>query len=92
MFRIKIQRAAEADIWTLYGRLSGDVVGELEQNWKSARNERKRVIDLTEVTSVDERGEQVLIEIMRDGATFVARGVYCTNLVETLTARSKQEA
>jgi ABC-type transporter Mla MlaB component len=92
MLRIKIQRAADADIWILYGRLTGDVVDELEQNWKSSRNERKCVIDLTEVTSVDEYGEKVLVEIMRDGAAFVARGVYFTNLMETLFARSKQEA
>lgn len=95
MLRIKIQRTTDAETWILYGRLTGEMVDELKRTWKSARGERnggKCVIDLVEVTLVDESGEQVLMEMMLDGAQFVGRGVYTTTLLETLSARCMKGA
>ena len=95
MLRIKIQRTADAETWILYGSLTGDMVDELMRSWRTERNQRngrKCVIDLVELTLVDERGEQVLMEMMLDGARLVARGVYIPSLLETLSARCRQEA
>lgn len=95
MLRIKIQRSVDTETWVLYGSLTGQMVDELKQTWKSARSGRnghKCVVDLVEVTLVDQRGEQALMEMMCDGASFVARGVYCRSLVERLTERRGQEA
>jgi ABC-type transporter Mla MlaB component len=95
MLRIEIQRTPHTDMWILYGTLAGDVVDELKLAWEKERTVlmgRKCVIDLMEVTSVDERGEQVLLEMMRDNVRFIARGVYSTNLLENLRTRCKQES
>jgi hypothetical protein len=91
--RVKIDRGADTETWVLYGSLAGDMVDELVQCWKSKRNERngrKCVVDLVELTLVDERGELALMEMMLDGAHFVARGVYITNVLETLSRRSSR--
>ena len=95
ILRIAIDRAENLETWTLYGSLSGEMVDEFAVAWKNTRTERMErewVIDLTEVISIDERGEQMLMQVMRTGARFVVRGVYSTNLVETLRARCKQGA
>lgn len=93
ILRIAIDRAENMETWTLYGSLSGEMVNEFAVTWKNTRTERmgrEWVIDLTEVISIDERGEQMLMQVMRTGARFVVRGVYSTNLVKTLSARCKQ--
>jgi hypothetical protein len=50
------------------------------------------VVNLVDVTSVDERGEQALMAMMMDGAEFVVRGVYTKGLLESLSERCKREA
>ncbi len=95
MLRIAIHRTPDVDTWTLQGRLTGRMVDELTVTWKNGRGERsghRIVIDLIDVTSVDERGEKALMEIMREGATFVVRGLYSKELLEGLKHRCEQEA
>ena len=95
ILRIAMDRTENLETWTLYGSLSGEMVDEFAMTWKNTRTqltEREWVIDLTEVISVDERGEQVLVEMMLDGAHFVGRGLYTTTLLESLSERCKQGA
>lgn len=94
ILRIATQRAGNVEKWVLFGSLSGRMAEEVAVSWKNTRcerNGRECVIDLTEVTSVDERGEQVLMEMMRKGVRFVVRGLYLRTLLETLGERCKQE-
>lgn len=95
MLRIAIRSTQDQDTWILAGRLAGEVVGELTSAWKRQHGEslgRKSVINLVDVTSVDERGEQALLVMMMDGAEFVVRGLYTKSLLERLSERSKREA
>ena len=95
MLRIAIRSIPDQDTWILEGRLAGQVVEELSEAWKKTRDERrgrKSVVDLVNVTFVDERGERALAEIMADGAEFVVRGVYTKDLLESLSERCKREA
>jgi anti-anti-sigma regulatory factor len=94
ILRIATERGDEVETWRLYGSLSGRMADELAASWiktLSEQNGRKYVVDLKEVTSVDEHGEQVLIEMMRKGARFVARGFYLTSLLEVLRQHYEQE-
>jgi hypothetical protein len=50
------------------------------------------VVDLVNLTFVDERGENALTKMMIEGTQFVVRGVYTRSLLETLSERRKQEA
>ena len=95
MLRIAIRRIPDQDTWILEGRLAGQLVEELSEAWNKTRDERrgrKSVVDLVNVTFVDERGERALAEIMADGAEFVVRGVYTKGLLESLSERCKREA
>jgi ABC-type transporter Mla MlaB component len=95
MLRIHTHSTDDEDTWILEGRLAGQVVDELTDAWRKTRAEhsgRKSVVDLVDLTSVDERGETALAEMMADGARFVVRGLYTRTLVESLRERAKQEA
>jgi anti-anti-sigma regulatory factor len=94
ILRIATERAANVETWHLYGSLSGKMADELAVSWINTRggeNGREYVVDLKEVTSVDEHGEQVLMEMMRKGVRFVARGFYLTTLLEGLRQHYEQE-
>jgi hypothetical protein len=45
------------------------------------------IVDLNEVTSIDKEGEQAILMMIRDGAKFVATGLYTKHLLESLSAR-----
>lgn len=94
MLRIAIRSTQDQDTWILEGRLAGQVVNELTAFWRKRRDRgsRKSVVNLVDVTSVDERGEQALMAMMMDGAEFVVRGVYTKGLLESLSERCKREA
>jgi hypothetical protein len=71
------------------------MVDELAATWESTRAERvgrECVIDLVDLTGIDERGEEQLAQMMKEGARFVVRGVYSRNLLDSLTERCRQEA
>jgi hypothetical protein len=90
MLRISVTEGHLGQRWILQGRLTKCSVAELARNWQAHRAHppaQRCVIDLKEVTSIDRSGEQVLSMMIRDGAEFVAAGVYTRHLLETLKAR-----
>lgn len=92
VLRITITDDPAEQRWILQGRLSGPWVAQLKTSWKKAhapRETRRCVIDLNEVTFVDLDGERVLMTMMKDGAEFLATGVYTRHLVETLGSRHR---
>ena len=94
MLRIAIRSTPDQDTWILEGRLAGQMVDELTSSWRQRRDlrlGRKSVVDLVDVTSVDERGEQALMAMMMDGAEFVVRGVYTKTLLQSLSEGCKRE-
>ena len=87
MLKISNRTTAVQVRWVLCGRLCGPWVGELRSNWDQARDwsrDRKHVIDLSDVTSIDERGEALLCELKNEGAELLAKGVYTRHLLENL--------
>jgi len=73
--------------WVLCGQLAGPWVAELRSNWDKVRDPtrgRRYVIDLSDVTLIDESGERLLGELKEQRAEFVARGVYTKHLLENL--------
>jgi hypothetical protein len=92
MLRITNRATDDVERWILCGQLAGPWVAELRSNWDQVRDRsrgRRCVIDLSDVTSIDESGEGLLGELRDEGAEFVARGVYTKHLLENL--KSKEE-
>ena len=72
----------------LCGRLAGPWVDELRSSWQD-RGRRQTagtvVVDLSDVTFIDEAGEALLATMRREGAELLAAGVDNTDLVACLS-------
>jgi len=71
--------------WILQGRLVGLWVSELRRSWKQTHrtgNDRKCIVDLNEVTFIDRKGERLLRTMSKEGAQFIASGIYIKHLLQ----------
>jgi hypothetical protein len=92
MLRITVTETACEQRWILQGRLTGSTIEELITSWHANRRcppSQSCVVDLNEITSIDRDGEQVLLMMIRDGAKFVATGLYTKHLLESLSAQNE---
>jgi hypothetical protein len=90
MLRITVVESPEEERWILQGSLTKSSVAELISSWRASSpcpSEKRRIVDLNKVTSIDKSGEEALSMIMRDGATVVASGVYTRHLLDELRSR-----
>jgi hypothetical protein len=91
MFRVRYSDTANGQHWSLYGRLAGPWVDELRSCWKYARDRAplaRAIVDLKEVTFIDQDGETLLAEMRCAGAELVAKGVEHQHLLATLDNKS----
>jgi hypothetical protein len=93
VLRITINDEPSEQRWILQGRLSGPWVAQLKSNWEKSHCQngiRKCVVDVSDVTFVDLDGERVLATMMKDGAEFLATGVYTKHVLEILEKRRQR--
>jgi hypothetical protein len=84
---LKITRieTSEEEKWTLQGRLVGLWVSELRKCWKKTHrtdNNLKCIVDLNDVTLIDRKGERLLRTMSKEGAQFIATGIYIRHLLQ----------
>jgi hypothetical protein len=87
MLRFSYSRPDRGERWTLSGDLSGPWVEDLRAVWRRIREQAApadAVVDLKDVTFIDESGESLLAEMKRAGAKLIACGVEHTHLVANL--------
>jgi hypothetical protein len=92
MLRISHTETETEQRWMLCGRLTGPSVAVLRACWEHDHHPAKgvrRVLDLSDVTSIDESGEKLLAEMRSGGAELVAAGVATKHLLENLCAPGK---
>jgi hypothetical protein len=90
MLRFSYFRTDDGEQWNLCGQLSGPWVDELRSVWLRIRKRARRtdaVIDLRQVTFIDEAGERLLLEIKNAGADFVVAGVEHQHLLANLKGK-----
>ena len=95
MLKITITETATEMRWTLQGRLVAPWVRELRKSWAAANQTRERrtsVVDLNDVTLIDEGGEKLLRTMAREGVQFIANGVSNKHFLEELQTRDKHNA
>ena len=93
MLKITITDSWNEQRWFVQGRLVGQWAVELRSAWREARrggDTRRCVIELIDVTFIDRSGEDVLAEIISDGAEFIASDVYTTHLLANLRSALKR--
>jgi len=74
----------------LSGSLAADDVAELGQCWltaSSALGSRTLIVDIEELTTVDEQGREFLRQLHEQGAHFIARSPQARILAEAITGR-----
>jgi hypothetical protein len=85
MLRVSYSDSSKGQRWHLCGRLAGTWVNELRSCWRSRfAPHTHAVLDLTDVTFIDEAGEELLSEMQSAGVEFVAAGVENKDLLEGL--------
>lgn len=93
MLRITNIETARGPVWKLYGRLAGPFVLELRASWQRALPKspgQTCLMDLTDVTFIDESGETLLREMSGEGVEFVATGVDKKDVIAHLATAGKQ--
>ncbi len=93
MLRITHARTETEQRWTLCGHLTRPWVAELRACWEHGREggvHAHTVVDLSEVTFIDESGERLLSEMKSEGAEFVAAGVETKHLLKNLKGRGER--
>ena len=94
VLRITIADSPAEQKWVLAGRLTKACVTQLEENWKEtrpARQGRSCLVDLRDVTFMDQSGEEMLRKMRGEGAQFRCRGVYTTHVVEDIEKHNKKK-
>jgi anti-anti-sigma regulatory factor len=92
MLKITYDSAARQPRWILCGKLSGPWVEELRSLWERIRgpsNHMAFLVDLSDVTSIDDRGESLLRAMKLAGARFVARGVDMKHILSQLRSKTQ---
>ena len=78
----------------LEGTLVDPWVTELERSWSEAQmvEQGKVLVDLKDVTVISQHGENVLFQMMCEGATFnCCRGVMTRHVVKQLQRRREEQ-
>ena len=95
MFRVSYSDTTDGQHWSLHGRLAGPWVDELRSCWKYARDRAplaRAIVDLKEVTFIDQAGEKLLAEMRGAGAELIAAGVEHQYLLATLESNESPSA
>jgi ABC-type transporter Mla MlaB component len=93
MLRVSYADNADGQRWSLCGHLAGPWVEELRAFWSNVRERAPRahaVVDLTDVTFIDEAGERLLADMQRAGTAFVAGGVENKHVLSSLEEKGKR--
>jgi len=93
MLRITHARTETEQRWTLCGRLTHPWVAELRASWEHWRQggiHASTIVDLSDVTFIDESGEKLLSEMGSDGAEFIAAGVETKHLLKHLKGNGER--
>lgn len=94
MFRASYSDTGNTRRWSLHGRLAVPWVNELRSCWKEARERAplaRVIVDLKEVTFIDEAGKEFLAEMLGAGAELIVTGVEHQHLLAKLDNRTEYE-
>jgi len=94
MLKITTMNNGSERTLVLEGTLVDPWVTELERSWSEAQmvEQGKVLIDLKDVTIISQHGENVLFQMMCEGATFnCCRGVMTRHVVKQLQRRREEQ-
>ena len=93
MLRFSYAESEDGERWNLCGRLAGPWVDELRSFWRHIRDRAphtRPLVDLRDVTFIDESGEKLLADMQCAGAQFLAAGVEHKHLIANLNSNDRR--
>ena len=95
MLKISILDTASCRRLVIEGKLVAPWASELAIVWRRAKsdlNNRELVVDVKGLTAITEDGENVLLDLMKDGASFRSSGVFTKQVLKRLARKIRREA
>src|SRR5271169_1696836 len=95
MFKISIADTPSRRTLLVEGTLIGPWIAELGTTWRNASrdlDDRKLVIDLTNVTVISHEGADAIFDLMKTGANFSCGGVLMKHLLKELARKKPKES
>ena len=93
MFKISILDTACRRRLVMEGKLINPWASELTTVWRQATedlNGRELVVDVKGLTAVTEDGENVLLQLMKEGASFRSSGVFTKQVLKRLANKIRR--
>src|ERR1700735_750686 len=90
MLKISILDTPSKRQLLIEGKLVGPWTNELARVWRQATtdlNGRALIIDVKGLTAITEDGENVLLELMKEGARFRSAGVFTKHVLKRLARK-----
>jgi hypothetical protein len=94
MLKISIVENRTQRRLVLEGKLIAPWVAELKPACEKAKadlGDRDLVVEVKNLTAINQAGENVLLELMREGVKFRGCGVFTKHLLKELTRRVEQQ-
>jgi hypothetical protein len=94
MLKIRTVDSPDQRKLVVQGKLVEPWVGELQRTWEQGRETfegRKLMIDLKDVTALNQHAENILMDMMRHGAQLVAGAMITRNVLHHLERRHREE-
>jgi len=84
MFRIDVNEEDGKATMKIAGRLEAQCAEEVRRQVLHCNDPHRLVVDLSDVTFIDNSGEEVLSWLGRIRTQFIAQGFYCLGICERL--------
>ena len=94
MLKISILDTPSQRHLVIEGKLIGPWATELASVWRQATadlNGRALIIDVKGLTTITEDGENVLLELMKEGASFRSSGVFTKQILKQMARKVRQD-
>jgi hypothetical protein len=94
MLKISILDTPSKRQLLIEGKLVGPWATELAKVWRQATadlNGRALIIDVKGLTTITEDGENVLLELMKEGASFRSSGVFTKQILKQMARKVRQD-
>jgi hypothetical protein len=94
MLKISILDTPSKRQLLIEGKLVGPWATELARVWRQATadlNGRALIIDVKGLTTITEDGENVLLELMKEGASFRSSGVFTKQILKQMARKVRQD-
>ena len=94
MLKISIRDTPSQRRLLIEGKLIGPWAAELARVWRHATadlNGRALIIDAGGLTAITEDGENVLLELMKEGASFRSSGVFTKQVLKRMARKIRRD-